>query len=352
MGLVLAIGLGIWLLGYAMKVPRRQRWMLIAVLLGAVILGHLVLPDDAPLRRATGGTAAVWLMLLGLGAVVYGYISLLGQLRRRVAKQAPEQTPTGTFREVELSRYARHMALREIGGVGQRHLKEARVLVVGAGGLGAPACLYLAAAGVGTIGVIDDDRVENTNLQRQIIHRDQDIGVPKVFSAEQAMRAQNPHIDVRPYHRRFSADIADELFADYDLILEGSDNFETRYLVNQVAVAQGKPVVAAALTQWEGQISTYDPANDAPCYACVFPTAPDPALVPSCAAAGVVGPLPGVLGSMMALEAVKLITGAGDSLRGRLLLFDGLYSENRVMKVARNKDCPTCGTSALETETL
>jgi molybdopterin/thiamine biosynthesis adenylyltransferase len=201
---------------------------------------------------------------------------------------------------------------------------------------------YLAAAGVGTIGVIDDDLVENANLQRQVIHSDANIGKPKVHSAAEAMVAQNPFVTVRPYHRRLSADIAADLFADYDLILDGTDNFETRYLVNRVAVEQGKPLIAAALTQWEGQISVYDPDHGTPCYECIFPTAPDPALVPSCAEAGVIGPLPGVIGAMMAVEALKQITGAGDGLGGRLLIYDALYAQTRTIKIAPRADCAIC----------
>jgi molybdopterin/thiamine biosynthesis adenylyltransferase len=255
--------------------------------------------------------------------------------------------PPGSFAASELDRYARHIMLREIGGPGQKALRQAKVLIVGAGGLGSPAIQYLAAAGVGTLGVIDDDAVEESNLQRQVIHRMDMIGTPKVFSAEEAVAAQNPHVTLRPYHRRLTEEIATALFADYDLILDGSDNFETRYLVNRVAAALGKPLIAGALTQWEGQVSLYDPARGGPCYACVFPTAPDRGLVPSCAEAGVAGPLPGVVGSIMALEAVKAVTGAGETLRGRLLIWDGLYAEARVIALRRRPDCPVCAAAAV-----
>jgi molybdopterin/thiamine biosynthesis adenylyltransferase len=247
------------------------------------------------------------------------------------------------FSDAELSRYARQITLREIGGPGQKALRDAKVLVVGAGGLGAPVLLYLAATGVGTIGVIDDDTVEAANLARQVIHTDARIGMPKVFSAAEAMTAQNPFVTVRPYHRRLTPDMAAELLADYDIVLDGSDNFATRYLVNQTCVTLGKPLIAAALTQWEGQVSVYDPARGGPCYACVFPQAPDPSLMPSCAEAGVLGPLPGVVGAMMAVEAVKLITGAGEALRGKILIYDALYGENRVIGAKRRPDCAVCG---------
>ncbi len=185
------------------------------------------------------------------------------------------------------------------------------MLVVGAGGLGAPALQYLAAAGVGTIGVIDADMVENSNLQRQVIHKDAAIGMPKVFSAQAEMEAQNPYVKVRPYHRRSTDEIAAELVAEYDLVLDGTDNFDTRYLVNATCVAAGVPLISGALSQWEGQLSVFDPARGAPCYQCIFPEPPAPHLAPSCAEAGVIGPLPGVIGAMMAVEAIKLITGRG-----------------------------------------
>jgi len=249
----------------------------------------------------------------------------------------------GGFAAGELGRYARHIMLHQIGGPGQRRLKAARVLVVGAGGLGSPALMYLAASGVGTIGVIDDDRVEVSNLQRQIIHTDQRVGMAKVDSAAIAMRALNPWVVVRTHQQRLTDANAAALFADHDLILDGSDNFDTRYLVNRVAVAQGKPLITAAIAQWEGQIALYDPALGGPCYECVFPTRPAPGMVPSCAEAGVVSPLPGVIGALMALEAVKLLTGAGQGLRGRLLIFDGLYLESRVIGVERRDGCAACG---------
>jgi len=236
--------------------------------------------------------------------------------------------------------------LRELGGPGQKKLKNAKVLVIGAGGLGAPALQYLAAAGVGTIGVIDDDEVENANLQRQVIHRDEDIGMPKVFSAEKAMKAQNPYVVVHPYHRRLEAGNAEALFADYDLILDGTDNFDTRYLVNKTAVALGKPLISGALSQWEGQLSLFHPKAGGPCYQCIFPEAPAAGLAPSCSEAGVVGPLPGVVGAMMALEATKYITGAGETLRGAMLIYDGLYAETRRIQLKQTPHCPVCATKS------
>ncbi len=346
MVLILALAAAIWGLGALIGTPRGLRWGMIGALWGAVVLLQLVLPGGHALRLMTGGNAAPWLLLGGAAGLVWVYARALGWLRARADKrkrtgaQAPKH---GLFPEAELERYARHIMLREIGGPGQKALKQARVLVIGAGGLGSPALLYLAAGGVGTIGVIDGDVVENSNLQRQVIHRHADIGRPKVQSAADAMRAQNPAVNVRVYHRRLTAEIAEALFADYDLILDGTDNFETRYLANAAAQAVGRPLVSGALSQWEGQISVFDPARGAPCYQCVFPEPPAPGLAPSCAEAGVLAPLPGVLGAMMAVETIKLITGAGKPLLGEMLIYDALYGETRKIALARRRDCPVCG---------
>ena len=345
---VLGLMAALWALGALLKAPVRARLAMIGVLYAGVLAVQFTLPEDAALREATGDGPLPWLVLGGVGVLVAGYGTLLGGLRRRAAPTAAQTGPgaggagQGAFGEVELERYARHIVLRELGGPGQRRLKAARVLVIGAGGLGSPALLYLAAAGVGTLGVIDDDVVENANLQRQIIHADARIGMPKVFSAEAAITALNPFVTVRPYRRRLTDDIAAELFADYDLILDGTDNFDTRYLANRAAVAAGKPLVAAAITQWEGQIAVWHPAAGGPCLQCVFPEPPAPGLAPSCAEAGVVAPLPGILGTMMAAEAVKLITGAGTPLIGRMLIHDALEAETRIIALRPRADCPVC----------
>ncbi|MBK0329694.1 HesA/MoeB/ThiF family protein [Rhodobacteraceae bacterium F11138] len=345
--LVLCLAALLWGLGALMGVARGPRMGLVAGLFGAALLAQLVLSDGHPIREATGQSPALWLLLGGFAALAALYGRGVAMLRKRAAVKVPEpepdQKPSGAFTETELGRYARHIVLREIGGPGQKRMKQARVLVIGAGGLGAPAMQYLAAAGVGTIGVIDDDEVENANLQRQVIHRDADIGMPKVFSAQAAMQAQNPAVDVQPYHRRLTEDIAADLFTDYDVILDGTDNFETRYLANAAAVAARKPLVSGALAQWEGQLSVFDPGWDGPCYRCVFPEAPAPGLAPSCAEAGVIGPLPGVIGTMMAVETIKLITGAGAVLRGQMLIYDALYGETRTIGLKRRDACPVCG---------
>ncbi|WP_300548647.1 HesA/MoeB/ThiF family protein [Roseovarius sp.] len=350
MMLVLIMAAVLWGIGAALGTPRRLRWGMIGVLWLAVVGLHLLLPQGHPLRLATGESAALWLMLGGAVAIGFVYRAGLGRLRARAKEQADATGRNGDtgrkplFSEAELDRYARHIVLREIGGPGQKALKEARVLVIGAGGLGSPVLLYLAAAGVGVIGVIDDDEVDNSNLQRQVIHRDEDIGLPKVQSAAAAMHAQNPHVTVHPYQRRLTPEIAQELFADYDLILDGTDNFATRYLSNRIAAELSIPLISGALSQWEGQLSVFDPARGAPCYQCIFPEAPAPGLAPSCSEAGVLGPLPGVVGAMMAGEAIKIITGAGQALRGEMLIYDALYGESRKIGLSPRETCPICGT--------
>ncbi len=347
MTLVLSLCAALWITGRVMGTPHRQRLLAISALWVASGLALALLPEGNRLAQVLGGDLRVWASISVLGAVVLGYFALIWWLRTRAIALTPVVQVSenkGKFSPGELDRYARHILLREIGGPGQKALKQAKVLVIGAGGLGSPALLYLAAAGVGVIGVIDDDIVDASNLQRQIIHKDQGIGLPKVQSAAEAVKALNPFVEVRPYQRRLDADTA-SLLAEYDLILDGSDNFDTRYLVNREAFRAAKPLISAAITQWEGQISLYDPAHGTPCYECVFPDRPAPGMVPTCAEAGVAAPLPGILGAMMAMEAVKHITGAGLTLRGRLLIHDALYAETRVIEITRRSDCPVCGAS-------
>lgn len=340
---ILFLACMVWWGGRFLGLPKTLRSALLGLIFAAVLIIQLTLPDGHELREATGGSLDFWLILGGIGLLALGYGHIIAALKLRAQpKETDMPQKTGSFSESELDRYARHIVLRELGGPGQKKLKGARVLVIGAGGLGAPALQYLAAAGVGTIGVIDDDIVENANLQRQVIHRDEDIGLAKVFSAQKAMVAQNPYVTVHPYNRRLNAENAEALFAEYDLILDGSDNFDTRYLVNRVAVALGKPLISGALSQWEGQLSLFHPSKSGPCYQCIFPEAPAAGLAPSCSEAGVVGPLPGVIGAMMALEAIKHITGAGEVLRGALLIYDGLYGETRRIQLKPTPNCPVC----------
>ncbi|RLJ59424.1 molybdopterin/thiamine biosynthesis adenylyltransferase [Litoreibacter meonggei] len=344
MVLVLVLAATILLAG-RFGLPKRLQIMALVALFALVLFFQLTLPAGNPVKDATGSLQG-WAIFAGVAVIFVGYRALLTRLRRRSVEDVPEPANPDKFTEAELNRYARHIVLREIGGPGQKKMKKARVLVVGAGGLGAPALQYLAAAGVGTIGVIDDDVVDSSNLQRQVIHTDARVGMPKVFSAQEAMQAQNPFVMIRPYNRRLTEDMAADLFADYDLILDGCDNADTRYLVNRAAVQLGKPLISGAITQWEGQLSLFHPASDGPCYACVFPSAAAAGLAPSCSEAGVVGALPGVVGSMMAVEAIKHVTGAGAPLRGQMLIYDALYAETRLINLKKDPACTVCGQPA------
>ena len=247
------------------------------------------------------------------------------------------------FSAEELERYARHIVLHEIGGPGQQRLKAARVLVIGAGGLGSPAILYLAAAGVGTLGVVDDDTVALSNLQRQVLHATGEVDQPKVESAGREVARINPNVSFVPHPVRLIEANADAIIGAYDLVIDGSDNFATRYLVNRVAARLRVPLVFAAIGRWEGQISVFRPWAGGPCYECIFPDTPAPGLVPACAEAGVLGAMAGVVGAMQAVEAVKLVTQTGASLDGRLMLYDALQAETRVIKVAKRAGCAVCG---------
>ena len=342
--LFLAMCGAIWATGRLMDVPSQARWLMVALLYVAFIAVQVVAPEGSSLDRATGGSAALWLVLGALGAAAFLYRRWLISLKARIEEreEAAPAPSDGPFTESELDRYARHIVLREIGGVGQLRLKEARVLVVGAGGLGAPALLYLAGAGVGTIGVIDHDRVSLSNLQRQVIHRHADDGDPKVASVIRSIKALNPGTHVRPYDRRMSEEIAEDLVADYDLVLDGTDDWTTRWAVNAACVARGVPLVSGAIAQWEGQVGLYAPSLGGPCTACLFPKEPDPGTALTCAEGGVLGPLPGIVGSIMAAEAVKHLTGAGQTLLGRLMLFDALHMEAWTMDAAPRTDCAVC----------
>ncbi len=245
----------------------------------------------------------------------------------------------------EMLRYARHLILPEVGEAGQMKLKAARVLCVGAGGLGAPLIMYLAAAGVGTLGLVDFDVVEASNLHRQVIHGTNDIGRPKLDSAEDSLRAINPNVNVVKFPTRLSSENAMEIFKDFDIIADGTDNFPTRYLVNDACILSGKPNVYASIFRFEGQASVFG-TKDGPCYRCLYPEPPPPGMVPSCAEGGVLGILPGLLGTIQATEVIKLILGTGGPLAGRLLLVDALAMRFRELKLHKNPECPVCGTHA------
>lgn len=390
--IVLSLAAAIWIAGWALNLPRQARWLMLALLYVAVLAILAILPEAHPLRARLGGSVGNWLVIGAAGLLVLVYALVLGRLRRAAGARedmarsgprraqdsppqgnAPNPDIAGTQRSppdaggderaagtpdipgsapgdlyppdpaANLQRYSRHILLREIGGPGQRRLGAAEVMVVGAGGIGAPLLLYLTAAGVGRITLVDDDRVALSNLQRQVAFTTQDIGRPKVTAAAERLRALNPGVWIDAVEARLDPAMAARLVPGRDLVIDGSDSFATRALVNAACVAARVPLLAAAVTQWEGQITLYDPARGAPCMACLFPVEPAPGLAPACAEAGVAGPLPGILGSMAALEAVKEIAGAGTSLRGRLLLYDGLHGETRMLTIRRRPDCPVCG---------
>jgi adenylyltransferase/sulfurtransferase len=252
-------------------------------------------------------------------------------------------TPSSEFSNAELRRYARHLSLSEFGMEGQRKLKAARVLCIGAGGLGSPVALHLAAAGVGTLGIVDADVVEESNLHRQLLHGTDDVGRSKLDSARDRLHGVNPHVEVITYAERFTSANARQIAAAYDVIIDGTDNFPTRYLSNDVSVFLKKPNVYGSILRFEGQCSVFAPHLGGPCYRCLSPEPPKPGLVPSCAEGGVLGILPGIIGTMQATEAIKLICGIGEPLIGRLLHFDALRMKFREFKLRRDPECPVCG---------
>lgn len=249
----------------------------------------------------------------------------------------------------EIQRYSRHLLLKEVGVKGQKRLKAAKVLIVGLGGLGAPLAQYLAAAGVGTIGLIDFDEVEESNLQRQVIHGTRDIGRPKVASARDSIRQINPLVKVETYNYLLTAENALDIIEEYDVVADASDNYQTRYLVNDACVLLGKPDVFGAMYQFEGQATVYD-SKEGPCYRCMYPAPPPPGLVPSCATGGVVGVLPGIIGTIQANEVIKLIVGGGNPLVGRLITFDAWHMKWRELKICKDPNCPVCGENPTITE--
>ena len=251
----------------------------------------------------------------------------------------------------EVARYSRHLIMPEVGMAGQLKLKSARALCIGAGGLGSPVALYLAAAGVGTLGIVDFDEVDYSNLQRQIIHGTPDVGRSKLESAKSRLNALNPEVEVVTHEMALSSQNALGLFADYDVVIDGTDNFPTRYLVNDACVLQGKPNIYGSIFRFEGQASVFA-AQDGPCYRCLYPEPPPPGLVPSCAEGGVLGILPGVIGTLQATEAIKVILGIGEPLIGRFLIFDALKMRFRELKLRKDPDCPVCGEHPTVTELI
>jgi adenylyltransferase/sulfurtransferase len=284
-------------------------------------------------------------------------ISMIGGFNGWKNASLPFKVPK-VLSEDQRVRYSRHTLLSEIGEAGQIKLLESSVLMIGAGGLGSPAAMYLAAAGVGKIGIVDFDNVDVSNLQRQLLHGQSDVGRPKVDSARDRLKEINPDVDVVGYREPITSANALEIIRDYDLVLNGSDNFPTRYLVNDACQFLGKPLVDASIFMFEGQATVYQPAvpeagiEGGPCYRCLYPDPPPPGEVPSCAEAGVLGVLPGIVGSIQAIEAIKLLVGAGDPLIGRLLMIDTLDMSFRTLKVQKNPDCPVCGEHPTVTELI
>jgi sulfur-carrier protein adenylyltransferase/sulfurtransferase len=256
-----------------------------------------------------------------------------------------------TLNNDEILRYSRHLIMPEVGMEGQQKLKAARVLCIGAGGLGSPLALYLAAAGVGTLGIVDFDVVDYTNLQRQIIHTTADVGRKKLDSAADKLKAINPFLNLRTFETKLTSENALELFSEFDIIADGTDNFPTRYLVNDACVLTGKPNVYGSIFRFEGQASVFA-TEEGPCYRCLYPEPPPPGLVPSCAEGGVLGILPGLVGVMQATEVIKLILGKGEPLIGRLLLIDALGMKFRELKLRKNPDCPVCGKNPTVTKLI
>jgi len=263
----------------------------------------------------------------------------------------PLVAPAAELSVDEVKRYSRHLIIPEVGMTGQKRLKNARVLCVGAGGLGSPALLYLAAAGVGTLGIVDFDVVDESNLQRQVIHGQSDVGRPKAESARDSIREINPYVTVVLHEERLDSDNAMEIFAQYDLIVDGTDNFATRYLVNDCAVLLGKPYVWGSIYRFDGQASVFW-AEHGPCYRCLYPEPPPPGMVPSCAEGGVLGVLCASIGSIQVNEAIKVITGIGEPLTGRLMIYDALEMSYRSVRVRKDPECPVCGKNPTITELI
>jgi molybdopterin/thiamine biosynthesis adenylyltransferase/rhodanese-related sulfurtransferase len=276
-------------------------------------------------------------------------VSLAGGYTEWKRAGFPTELPRSLDAE-KRQRYSRHLLIPEVGEEGQLKLLESRVLLIGAGGLGSPASLYLAAAGVGTLGIVDDDRVDASNLQRQIAHSTNTLGEWKAESAKQTIEALNPDVEVKTYLARLTSENVDRILEEgWDVIVDGADNFPTRYLLNDAAVWHDIPVVHGSIYRFEGQVTVFTP-NEGPCYRCLFPTPPPPELAPSCAEGGVLGVLPGIVGSLQANEALKLALGVGESLSGRLLLFDALATEFSEVSLRRDPDCPVCGEHPTITE--
>ena len=338
----LLVGITVLVLDRIFNVTRRNNLVFLSLVFSIIFLIHLTVSVDHVLVKSTGGSLRNLIVSFILLLVIISYVFLLKKAKNIGKVKFEKASTKNLFNPEELNRYARHIVLKEIGGLGQKKLKNAKILVIGAGGLGSPVLQYLGAGGIGTIGVVDSDLVDNSNLQRQIIYTDKMIGDSKVFAASQAIRAQNPYTKVLAYNYLFNEQNADDLISNFDLIIDGTDNAQTRYLVNKTCVKLKKPLISGAISQWEGQVMVYTSTLASPCYQCVFPNISNTELAASCSETGVVGALPGVIGSIMAVEAIKLISGAGELLDGRLMIYDALHAETRIIKLNQDINCPVC----------
>jgi len=338
----LLVGITVLVLDRIFNVTRRNNLVFLSLVFSIIFIIHLTVSVDHVLVKSTGGSLRNLIVSFILLLVIISYVFLLKKAKNIGKVKFEKDSTKNLFNPEELNRYARHIVLKEIGGLGQKKLKNAKILVIGAGGLGSPVLQYLGAVGIGTIGVVDSDLVDNSNLQRQIIYTDKMIGDSKVFAASQAIRAQNPYTKVLAYNYLFNEQNADNLISNFDLIIDGTDNAQTRYLVNKTCVKLKKPLISGAISQWEGQVMVYTSTLGSPCYQCVFPNIPNTELAASCSETGVVGALPGVIGSIMAVEAIKLISGAGELLDGRLMIYDALHAETRIIKLNQDINCPVC----------
>lgn len=309
-------------------------------LLESMVGIHVGDPDtELVLYCAAGARSA--LAALTLQQMGYSNVSSLEGGFNRWKREGLPWRPPESLTSDQRARYSRHILLPEVGEAGQIKLLESKVVIIGAGGLGSPAAIYLAAAGVGTLGIVDFDVVDASNLQRQILHNLDRLGQSKVESARETLGALNPDVKVVAHNDRLSADNVLEILSGYDVIVDGGDNFPTRYLVNDAALHLGRPVIHGSIFRFEGQVTVFDPYVG-PCYRCQYPEPPPPELAPSCAEAGVLGVLPGIIGSIQAIETIKLILGIGDGLSGRLLSYDSLAQDFRILRVRRDPDCPAC----------
>ena len=331
-----------WFLAGYLGMSQNLRAIYVGILLAGILGALVLIPETHSFSIRMGGWAP-WATILFIFGVAFLFRLFISALRNKSNEiYFADVQEADEFSNHELERYSRHIILRELGGLGQRRIKDSKVLIIGAGGLGAPIIQYLAASGVGTIGIIDHDKVSLSNLQRQVIYLTNQVGEQKVFSAADAIYKLNGNVNVRPYNRRLNSEIAEEIFSEYDVIVDGTDNFETRYIANAAAMTTKKPLISGALSQWEGQVSVFSPHQGGPCYACVFPTPPKDGLALTCSEGGVFSPLPGVVGSVMAVETLKILSQSGETLLGQMFIYDGLRGESRKIKLKPIKKCPVC----------